>query len=810
MKRHVCIHAHCYQPPRENPWLEEVELQDSAHPFHDWNARITAECYAPNTASRILDADNRIIDIINNYSRVSFNFGPTLLSWLEIHQPDVYRAIIEANRLSKNRFNGHPAAMAQVYNHMIMPLANTRDKRTQIIWGIRDYQHRFNEQPEGIWLSETAVDYETLDLCVEQGIKFTILAPRQANRVRSLDEKEWQDVSGDSIDPKQPYLCKLPSGNEIVLYFYDGPVAQDLAFGDVLDDGLRFADRLTGSFVDDEDRDQLVHVATDGETYGHHHRFGDMALAYCLYHIEADETIDINIYANHLEKHPPKMEVDIHENSSWSCVHGVERWRSDCGCNTGRPGWHQKWRAPLRGAMDWLRDSLIMIYEEHASEFLLDNWQARDDYVDLVLDRSDEMLNSFLKTHSSRELSNTEIVHLLKLMEMQRYAMLMYTSCGWFFDEISGLETVQVIQYAARAIQLARDVAGIDLEQSFIRLLERAPSNLPDLQNGAEVYKRYVQPSVLDLIRVGAHYAVSSLFSENPGEDTDVYCFHAESDVFDLLKLGQQRLVLGKAHLQSRITREKSTVYFSVLHFGDQNLMGSVRQDLDDREFMQAHEQIKGAFQRGNIAEVIALTDQHLGKNHYSLWHLFKDEQRKAINQVVDTMLTDVKGIYRQVYQRHYPLIQATSEMSIPLPRVLSTTASFILNNDLRQALTGEDGKPDLDELEQLSAEANQLKIEIDKETLAFEASRILNESIEAFARDPNDLNHLEQTLRLFEILNELYLPLDLWRAQNEYFSMSKQIYPQKQEDAERGGQSAKQWLVLFDKLGSYLQVRSV
>ena len=808
MSRYLTIHAHLYQPPRENPWLEEVELQDSAWPHHDWNARITSECYAPNTASRILDADRRIIDIVNNYAKISFNFGPTLLSWMERHQPKVYSAIVYANELSKKRFNGHSSAIAQVYNHMIMPLANTRDKKTQILWGIRDYRKRFGGRPEGIWLSETAVDLETLELCVDQGITYTILAPRQARRVRKIGDKEWEDVTGDAVDPKRPYRCTLPSGKHIALFFYDGHVSQEVAFGGVLDDGKRFSDRLLSVFDDNGEADQLVHIATDGETYGHHHRFGDMALAYCLYHIEQDESVELTIYGAYLEDHPPEYEVEIFEDSSWSCVHGVERWRNACGCNSGMHGdWQQAWRAPLRGAMDWLRDSLAMLYEEHAAEHLKDPWAARDDYIEIILDRSDESLRAFFEKHACRDLSPDDRVAALKLLELQRHAMLMYTSCGWFFDEISGIETVQVIQYAARAMQLARDVAGIDLEPAYIKILERAPSNHPDFENGAEVYQRYVQPAVLDLLRVGAHYAVLSLFQDEPTGSTDIYSYSATSEKFDRFELGRQRLAVGKATLQSHITREQSPLHFAVLHLGEQNLLGGVRRDMTADQFEDVHARLKDAFERSNIAEVIAETDEHLGTHAYSLWHLFKDEQRSIMKQIVDDLLVDEERHFRRSYERYYPIMQATNEMKVPLPSVLSTTVSFVLNTDLRKVLAEE--PLNLERLAYLTSEARKWNIEYEKTILGFEASGRVNELMDRLEANPEDLTLMEQLEHFLRILNDLPIDLDVWRAQNMYFNMGKTVYPEKAGLAEKSDRRASQWVELFNKLGSHLHVRS-
>jgi alpha-amylase/alpha-mannosidase (GH57 family) len=806
MNRYICLHAHFYQPPRENPWLEEVELQDSAYPHHDWNARITAECYAPNAASRILDPERRIIDITNNYSRISFNFGPTLLSWLEAHEPEVYGAILEAHQVSKKRFGGHGSAIAQAYNHLIMPLANSRDKRTQVLWGVRDFEHRFGDRPEGMWLPETAVDPETLELLVDQGIKFTILAPRQAQRIREIGEEEWLDVSGDGIDPRRPYLCKLPSGNSIALFFYDGPIAQDIAFGKLLDDGRRFADRLASAFDEELRENQLVHVATDGETYGHHHRFGDMALSYCLYYLEEQELAQTTIYAQYLEAHPPTYEVEIYEDSSWSCVHGVERWKTNCGCNTGmHGGWTQAWRSVLRGALDWLRDSLILVYEEHGRKYFREPWAARDEYVEVVLDRSPTNVHEFLGRHYAGDLSGEDRTRALRLLELQRHAMLMYTSCGWFFDEISGIETVQVIQYAARAIQLAQEIAGIDMGPAFQKLLERAPSNIPELGNGATVYEKYVKPTVLNFVRVGAHYAVSSLFAEDHSETTDLYSFLAERLSFEKLELGRQRLGIGTARLQSRITHEETIINFVVLHLGEHNLLAGVRERMSTDEFTEVQESIKASFGQNDIAGVISLIDRHLGTHAYSLWHLFKDEQHRVMHQIVGGMLSEVETLYRYSYDRYYPIMQVTSDMQIPLPSVLSTTVSFVLNTDLRQALAAE--PLILDELARLVSEARRWQISVDEATLGLQASAKCTEIMDQIEREPDKLELMKTLVRLLEILLQLPMDLDLWKVQNVYFRMSS-LYREKLEAADASDDLARNWTQTFAQLGDLIQVK--
>ncbi|HEY7511185.1 MAG TPA: DUF3536 domain-containing protein, partial [Vicinamibacteria bacterium] len=448
--RYVCVHGHFYQPPRENPWLEAIERQDSAHPYHDWNERITAECYGPNALSRILDGD-RIVRIVNNYARISFNCGPTLLSWMESDAPEVYRGIQDADRESAQRFGGHGSAMAQPYNHMILPLANARDRVTQVRWGLADFRRRFGREPEGMWLPETAVDVASLEVLAEHGIRFTVLAPSQAARVRGKGDTEWEDVANGGVDPTRPYEVPLPSGRAMVVFFYDGPISRAVAFERLLHRGEDFAARLLDGFTEARAWPQLVHIATDGETYGHHHRFGDMALAYALHRLETAAEVELTNYGQYLARHPPACQAEVRENTSWSCAHGIERWRSDCGCNSGREGWNQAWRGPLRAAFDWLRDALGAPFEARLGELLHDPWRARDDYVELLLDRSAENRERFLAVHGRRELEGEAAVCAVKLLEMQRHLMLMYTSCGWFFDDLSGIETVQVMQYAARA-----------------------------------------------------------------------------------------------------------------------------------------------------------------------------------------------------------------------------------------------------------------------------------------------------------------------------------------------------------------------
>jgi len=804
MERYVCIHGHFYQPPRENAWLEHIELQDLAYPYHDWNARITAECYASNSASRILDSQNFIVQIVNNYAKVSFNFGPTLLSWMETDAPDIYQAIIDSDKESQKNFSGHGSAIAQAYNHIIMPLANRRDKYTQVAWGIHDFERRFRRKPEGMWLPETAVDLETLDILAEQGIRFTILAPHQAKRVRKIGTDSWENIWGERVDPTMAYALHLSSGRKINLFFYDGPVARDIAFGDLLKNGENFAKRLTGTFFDKRTWAQIVHIAADGETYGHHHRFGDMALAFALHYIETNNLAKITNYGEYLGKYPPTHEVEITENTSWSCRHGIERWRSDCGCNTGRfPRGNQAWRAPLRDAMDWLRETVAPKYKEKAHQFLKNPWAARDDYIEVILDRSPENIQQFFKRHATRELSETERVTALKLLELQRHALLMYTSCGWFFDEISGIETVQVIQYAGRVIQLAEELFGDEVERHFLEFLEKAKSNIPEQGDGKQVYNRFVKPARVDLFKVCAHFAISSLFQEY-NKKAKVYCYQVEFEDYQTFVAGKSKLVLGYARIISDITQESATLSFGALHFGEHNVSAGVREYPGEEAYQNMVKEVAQTFPKADFTELVRLLDKHLGTCTYSLKSLFRDEQRKALELILESTLSEMETAYRQLYEHHFSPMRFLSELGGPVPKAFHAAAELILNADLRQAVSVESLL--VDRIRGLLDEAKNWKIELDTEGVGYLFQQTLEGMMEKFVSNPEDvvlLKNLGASVTL-----AWWFAVNLWHVQNLYYKMLHSVYPEFQKRAQQGEEKAKEWLVEFSSLGRRLSIR--
>jgi alpha-amylase/alpha-mannosidase (GH57 family) len=779
-KRFICIHGHFYQPPRENPWLETVETQDTAAPYHDWNERICAECYAPNGAARVVNVKNQITRIVNNYARISFNFGPTLLSWLKENAPRTYRMVLDGEGRSRQRNRGHSSAMAQVYNHMILPLANARDRATQIRWGIADYENSFGAPPEGIWLPETAADNATLEALAANGIRFTVLAPHQSKRIRPLKgDGHWIDTPDATVDTTHPYLLRFASGASIAVFFYNGPVSRAIAFEGLLNSGDNLVARLKAGFKDeagfkDGAQPQLMHVATDGESYGHHHRYGEMALAYALRLLEQDKTVKLTNYAAFLEQFPPEFECEIVENTSWSCVHGVERWRSNCGCNGGHPGWNQEWRTPLRRALDELRDALIPLSEQHGSNLFRDVWAARDAYIQVVLDRSTESVDRFLVAQQAHPLNDSERIRALELMEMQRHAQLMFTSCGWFFDDIAGIETVQVIAYAARVLQLAVQVFGqqaAPLEPAFLARLAEARSNDPAAGDGARIYKKCVETQELHLEQVAAHYAISSVFSTF-ADETELFCYRVRRISYEIHTSGRGRLALGRVHVASSITGHAQDFSFAVLHFGDQNITAAVKaySAADGAAFEAFSADAAGHVQRADFPEVIRLLDRFYGHADYSLTSLFTDEQRRIVQLILNSTLWDIENSLATIYQDHASLLHYLSQAGLPKPPALTLAAGFAINAGVRRVLEIE--PVDVAQLRSYLALAKADLVPLETATLSYIADLRMKRAMVELQMSSGSLEMLDRALVLARTLTELPFELNLWQAQNIWYEI--------------------------------------
>jgi alpha-amylase/alpha-mannosidase (GH57 family) len=801
--KYVCIHGHFYQPPRENAWLETVERQESARPFHDWNTRINFECYAPNAAARILDAEGWIVKIRNNYNRISFNFGPTLLSWLEENDPEAYDLILKADQRSVERFGGHGSAVAQVHSHVIMPLANYRDKVTQVLWGIRDFEHRFNRYPEGIWLAETAVDTETLEVLASHGIQYTILAPRQAKAVRRFksthhEEYPWQSVNAETVDTRNPYWCLLPSGRRIALYFYNGGIAQEVAFNGLLNSGKALANRLTGTF-DNNEEPQLSHIATDGESYGHHHRYGEMALADSLNLIEDQGLAKLTNYGQFLELHPPTWEVQIHENSSWSCVHGVERWRADCGCNSGQAGWNQRWRKPLRDTLDWLRDELAPLFEREGVRFLRDPWAARNEYISVMLDRSDEVVDAFLKKHVRRELSQLEKVAVLRLLEIQRFAIMMYTSCGWFFDEISGIETNQILQYALRAMDYASDVFGVDLFPEFTRRLAEAPSNV--LANGAVSFRQNVVPTRVTLERVATHFAVASLFEADP-KGLNLFNYTASVNFFEKIEAGTPKFAAGRLRIRSNISQAERTFCYAVLYLGQQHIIGNISGAMNKSTFEEMFQRTSKSFRAANLGEVIGALQEYFGPEKFSLSSLFSDTKMEIIQAITEQSLDSAESTFRNVFNENYQLMSALEEAKMPMPATWNNIATYVLNTDLADFFDDPE-MGDLRHLRRIVFDLKRWNIKLnDEEMLNHAAGQRVLEEIESIEVDESSVPRVLWIVEVLKIVGELGLKPRIWRSQNMFYLVTKGF---------RKGQWVfvnKEWEAAFEQLAALLKVR--
>jgi len=787
-KHYLTVHGHFYQPPRENPWLEAIELQDSALPFHDWNERIAYECYSPNAVSRIVDHNAKILDIVNNYEMINFNFGPTLLSWLEFNAEKTYEKILEADKNSAKEHSGHGNSIAQVYNHMIMPLANEKDKYTQTIWGIRDFQHRFGRKPEGIWLAETAADHDTLKVLVDCCIKYTVLSPFQAKRVRKIEktdktkETPWLDVQWGTVDPGQAYRYYLKDGTDryIDLFFYDGSISKSVAFEELLRNGDKFMGRLKDGVSNSRDYDQLVNIATDGESYGHHTMLGNMALSYSMKKKIKETDFKLTNYSEFLEKNPPVYEAELKEPSSWSCCHGVGRWQEDCGCSTGAgPGWNQKWRKPLRAAFDWLRDELYTIYEKNARKYLKDPWKARNKYIDVILDRNTETIENFCSHEAGRKLTEVETVNVLKLMEMQRHAMLMYTSCGWFFADISGIETVQILKYAARAMQIAGEFQEINLESKFLEILCEAESNIKKFGNGKDIYLKFVKPSVVSVKNVVNHWAISSVFEEYENE-TDVYCYKIKSLDYRKEEKAGTKLVIGRIEVTSNITLEKHDMIFALLHFGGEDFHCVIRGYAGKSEYDRIKEDLIKRYETQPLTEIIRGLDEYFGKEYFTLKDLFIEERRKIINVLIQDKLEKFASTYRNLYdEAKGPMLQL-KELALQVPEEFKIAAEYALNCSLNDLIRDTEDIGDFQVLEEalhINKEAKKLGIQLENPTVRNAYSKYICEKVKKLSGN-GKVAEYESLLKSIDLIKKLDLTLELNEAQDVYFSTVYQKIP--------------------------------
>lgn len=771
----LTIHGHFYQPPRENPWLEAIELQDSALPFHDWNERINKECYNPNSISKIVDNRNRILDVVNNYEHMSFNFGPTLLSWMEHFAPLTYERIIKADIESVSEHSGHGNAMAQVYNHIIMPLANENDKQTQIKWGIRDFEYRFGRKPEGMWLAETAVDDETLKFLEENGIKFTVLSPYQALKFRQEGDKDWQDVSWGNIDPARSYRYYIKSapGKFIDLFFYDGAISRSVAFDELLKDGNKFIKRLKEGISDCRDYPQLINIATDGESYGHHTKFGDMALSYVLKIRAKDEGFKITNYAEYLDKYRSNCEVDIKQASSWSCFHGVGRWKEDCGCSTGgHPGWNQKWRKPLRDALDYLRDELIVVFENEGQKYFDNVWNVRNKYINVILDRNEMNVKKFQQENFKPDLTDDDKVHAMELLEIQRQAMLMYTSCGWFFSEISGIETVQIMKYAARAMQLAARFTSKNLEEKFLEILSQAKSNIPEFGTGKDIFERFVKPSIITVKQIATLWALSSLYQDFEDEE-NVYCYTITRKAYKKVQKNSSTFIVGHIEIQSKITLQKSNVMFALMQYAGGDFHCTIKEYSDDAEFNRIKNDLIKIYTMNTLTEIIRALDEYFGKEYFTLKDIFIEERRKILQILLKGKLEKFSQTYQEMYDEGKGSIYHLQGLGLSIPDEFKISAEYALSHKFNDIVVHSGGFVEDDLIQQatdINFEAKKIDIKLDKSPSNLVFSKKILQNINRLVHS-FEIQQADVVLEIFDNIRKLELNVDIAEAQNIYFT---------------------------------------
>lgn len=774
MPIHLVIHGHFYQPPRENPWTGEIERQESAAPFHDWNARIVAECYEPNARSRVLDASGRIQDIVNNYERLSFNVGPTLFSWMAGAAPDVVEALRHADRASRARL-GHGNAMAQAYNHLILPLATPRDRQTQIRWGIREFQYRFGRNPEAMWLPETAVDEATLALLVRAGMRHVILSPAQAARWRPLGESRWITPAEAELDPRRPYRWHLKEARGdagIDVCFYHAPLSRGVSFQHYLRDAAALAGRIAEAAAGFPD--PLILIATDGEVFGHHEKFGDMCLATLFAREAPRRGFSVTNLGAYFTTHRPTWEVELLPESAWSCSHGVGRWREDCGCSAGGgPGWTQGWRRPLREGLDRLRDALGEIFTEEGEPLLRDVWAARDEYIDLLLPRGEAAREGFFARHARRPLGGEERGRALRLLEMQHQAMLMYASCGWFFADISGIETVQNLRHAARAIELAEPFARLDLEAVLLGHLERAQSNVPAQKDGRQIWERQVRPS-----RVRVEDAVARLLLEGALGREVTRQVRSRWELTPDPILREDGLVLAGVGAVSQVTGEAWRLAGGCRRDGRFDFLAGIAPWPASDDWP------------GFVAETTAALGPEgsglpawKGRHGARLVRLrdFLPDERRAI---LEEMLVETQGRLERACDllcaEALPAAEAMVAVGMDLPAWLGATLAATWSRQLAQALEKLDGVSDPARYAvatDLVAQARHLGLSLDLTPASTWFDRMLVQRLEAIA-EGSEVRAWQEYLDLLHIGTRLTLPLPERALQDRMFALLRHRIP--------------------------------
>ena len=779
MSTSLIIHGHFYQPPRENPWTDMVDREAGAHPHHDWNERIHAECYRPNAFARIVDGRGRVEQIVNNYEHISFNFGPTLLGWLERHHPETYRRVLEADRLSAGRRGGHGNAIAQGYNHAILPLCNQRDRRTQVRWGLADFRRRFGREPASLWLPETACNDATLGTLIDEGLAYVILSPHQAGRVRPLGagDDAWRDVGDGRVDPgvAYRYFHRDGSGRSIALFFYDGHLAKAVAFEGALASAGGLVDRFERAGTGEG---RVVQIATDGESYGHHFKFGDRCLAFALEHEAVRRGFRVTNYGEYLERHPPEWEAEIRtgdcdEGTAWSCVHGLGRWSRDCGCHTGaQEGWHQRWRGPLRAAFDHLRDEAAAHFAATAGDLFIDPWAARDDYVELLIDPA-RPREEFLGRHAPRPLSADQRVRALTFLDLQRASMLMYTSCGWFFADVSGLETVQGMRYAGLVLDLMDDLGLPSPRERFLEILAGAESNLPEMGNGADVYRRFVGGARVPPAAVAANLAMSALVERQDGEAGDLAGYRFRRQGLRRNRRERLRLATGRLRLEKSATGREYDYAFAAMHFGGTDFYCLLKDYVGDAEFARAAGNVWEHFGQASLPTMLRLAQAEFGGAEFGLEHVLPEGRERIARTVFRGLVRKFAEEYATLYRDNRWQIETLQQSGFEPPAELRAAAEFTLARQFEEEIRRQHQSKDP------AAYRKAMRIAQDAARhgyrLAHPTSRrvfeeMITGAVRVAAAEPAAEN-IEAALALMSLAARLGIEADLERAQEAVYA---------------------------------------
>jgi hypothetical protein len=808
----LVVHGHFYQPPRENPWTDLVDREPGAQPFHDWNERIHAECYRPNAFARINDSYGRVERIVNNYSRLSFNFGPTLLAWLERTFPDTYARVLEADRESARRLNGHGNAIAQGFHHAILPLCNERDRRTQVRWGLTDFRLRFRREAESLWLPETACDDATLETLIEEGLRFVVLSPTQAECVRPIGSHDWSIVSDGHINTNVPYryFHRDGSGRSLAVFFYDGQIARAVAFENLLGSSRTLVAACERAAYAGA---QIVSVATDGESYGHHYRWGDRCIAYALEAEAARRGFRVTNYGEFLDEHEPAFEVQIKrgptfaftsenssngdgrptngdgthtngdgaldgvrrgEGTSWSCPHGVGRWTRDCGCHAGTPeGWNQRWRTPLRAALDFLRDELAPKFESAAGELFLDPWAARDDYAELLVDRL-ATREDFFKRHAAHTLSHDEEVCALTLLESQRAALTMYTSCGWFFNDISGIETLQVMRYAGRAVELANELGLAPPLETFLEILSEARSNIAEQGNGADIFLRTIERSRVTPQRVAAHVAICNLI------ETEEHAAVCESSGYsyqkkDFLKRRHGRVTLTTARfaLEETATGRAREFALAAMHFGEIDYYCALRPFEGVEKFEAAAARLWSQLRAASLPVILRVAQEEFGPEEFDIEALLPQGHGHLSRSVFGKITRRFREGYEHLYEEHRRVVERLQEIGFSPPPELRLAAEMTLSRrlelELREQRSGVGGVGDYGLAVEIAREAARHGYRIDRTSVTNVFEETVTEAARLAVERPTREN-LAAGRALIALGRELRLEANLERAQEAIY----------------------------------------